>query len=54
MRVSSLFFVAENLGANAGLRYYHTLSSPTLFLVAVGLLLLTGRSVQCNAIRSDI
>ena len=54
MRVSSLFFVAENLGANAGLRYYHTLSSPTLFLVAVGLLLVAGRSVQCNAIRSDI
>ncbi|MFQ5594668.1 MAG: exosortase/archaeosortase family protein [Anaerolineae bacterium] len=54
MRVSSLFFVAENLGTDAGLRYYHTLSSPTLFLVAVGLLLLTSRSVQCHAIRSDI
>lgn len=54
MRVSSLFFVAENLGSDAGLRYYHTLSSPTLFLVAVGMLLLTGRSVRCHVIRSDI
>jgi exosortase len=54
MRVSSLFFVAANLGTDAGLRYYHTLSSPTLFLLAVGMLLLTGRSVRCHAIRSDI
>lgn len=54
MRVSSLFFVADNLGAEAGLRYYHTLSSPTLFLLAFGMLLLAGRSVRCHAIRSDI
>jgi exosortase len=54
MRVSSLFLVAENLGADAGLRYYHTLSSPTLFLVAFGLLLLTSRGVRCSTIRGDI
>lgn len=54
VRVSSLFFIAENLGADAGLRYYHTFSSPTLFLFAIGLLLLTSRGVQCHAIRSDI
>lgn len=54
MRVSSLFFIADNLGADAGLRYYHTFSSPMLFLFAVGMLLLTSRSVQCHAIRSDI
>ncbi|MBS1253632.1 MAG: hypothetical protein MAG451_02685 [Anaerolineales bacterium] len=54
MRVSSLFFVADNLGADAGLRYYHTLSSPTLFLFALGMLLLTSRGVKCHAIRSDI
>lgn len=54
MRVSSLFFVAENLGAEAGLRYYHTFSSPMLFLLAVAMLLLTSRSLRCHAIRSDI
>ncbi len=54
VRVSSLFFVAANLGTDAGLRYYHTFSSPTLFLVAVGLLLLTSRTVRCHAIRTDI
>ncbi|MFQ5855781.1 MAG: exosortase/archaeosortase family protein [Anaerolineae bacterium] len=54
MRVSSLFFVAENLGADAGLRYYHTLSSPMLFLFAFGMLLLASRSVRCHAIRPDI
>lgn len=54
VRVSSLFFVAENLGVEAGLRYYHTFSSPTLFLVAFGMLLLTSRGVQCHVIRSDI
>lgn len=54
MRVSSLFLVADNLGADAGLRYYHILSSPTLFLFAVGMLLLTSRGVRCHAIRHDI
>lgn len=54
MRVTSLFFVADNLGAEAGLRYYHTLSSPVLFLFALGMLLLTSRGVRCHAIRSDI
>lgn len=54
VRVSSLFLVAETLGPEAGLRYYHTLSSPTLFLLACSLLLLTGRSLQCHVIRSDV
>lgn len=54
MRVSSLFFVAENLGTEAGLRYYHTFSSPTLFLFAFAMLIVTSRGVQCHVIRSDI
>lgn len=54
LRVSSLFFVADTLGASAGLVYYHNLSSPTLFLLAVGMLLVTGRGVRCYAIRTDI
>lgn len=54
LRVSSLFFVADTLGADAGLLYYHNLSSPTLFLVAVAMLLMTSRGVRCHAIRTDI
>lgn len=54
VRVSSLFFVAETLGADAGLRYYHTFSSPTLFLLACTLLLVTSRTLRCHAIRTDI
>jgi len=54
VRVSSLFLIAETLGADAGLRYYHTFSSPTLFLLACTLLLLTGRTLQCHVIRSDV
>lgn len=54
VRVSSLFLVAEALGASAGLRYYHTFSSPLLFLLACALLLLTGRTFHCHVIRSDV
>jgi exosortase len=54
VRVSSLFFVADTLGASAGLIYYHNLSSPTLFFLAVGMLLVTSRGVQCHVIRTDI
>lgn len=54
VRISSLFLVAEALGADAGLRYYHTFSSPTLFLLACALLFLTGRALRCHAIRSDV
>lgn len=53
VRVSSLFLVADTLGADAGLQYYHSLSSPVLFLVAFGLLIMVSRSVRCSEIRTD-
>ena len=53
VRVSSLFLVADTLGAETGLRYYHALSSPTLFLIALSMLFATSRGVRCSVIRSD-
>ncbi|MFQ5341689.1 MAG: exosortase/archaeosortase family protein [Anaerolineae bacterium] len=54
LRVSSLFWVADTFGADAGLRYYHTFSSPVLFLAAFGLLIASGRVLQCAELRSDL
>ncbi len=54
MRVSSLFFITDNLGAEIGMRYYHYLASPTLFLFAVSLLILASRGVQCHTLRTDV
>lgn len=53
VRVSSLFLVADTLGAEVGLQYYHSLASPVLFLIAFGLLILVSWSVGCSDIRSD-
>jgi exosortase len=54
LRVSSLFWVADNLGAEAGLRYFHTFSSPVLFLTAFALLLVSSRVLRCTELRSDL
>jgi len=53
-RVSSLLAIAHFFGAEAGMKYFHDYSSPVLFLLAFGLLILTSRLVGCPEIRRDI
>jgi exosortase len=51
VRVTSLLQFAQVFGADAGLDYYHTYSSPVLFLIAFSLLILFARAVRCSEIR---
>ncbi len=50
-RVTSLLQFAQVFGADAGFEYYHTYSSPVLFLIAFSLLILFARAVRCSEIR---
>jgi exosortase len=54
VRVATLLVIAQLFGTEAALSYYHDWSSPVLFLMAVGLLLVLGRIVGCWQIRDDI
>jgi exosortase len=53
-RVSSLLTIAHFFGAEVGMKYFHDYSSPVLFLLAFGLLILVSRVVGCSEIRGDI
>ncbi len=53
-RVSALLAIAHVFGAEAGMRYFHDYSSPVLFLLAFGLLILASRLAGCSEIRRDI
>ncbi len=53
MRVSSIFWVADAFGGDAALGFFHTLSSPLLFLVALALLLALGRLLGVNQVRPE-
>ena len=48
VRVASLFAVAYSWGPDAGLGYYHDVSSLVLFLVALVLLILLSRGLGCG------
>ena len=48
VRVASLFVVANAWGPDVALGYYHDLSSPVLFLVALVLLILLSRGLGCG------
>ena len=54
LRIGLLLVVAELFGADAALGYYHDWSSPILFLLALGLLLLLGKVLGCSQLRDDI
>ena len=54
LRVAILLVVAQVWSAEAALTYYHDWSSPVLFLMALGLLLILGKILGCNQIRDDI
>jgi exosortase/archaeosortase family protein len=54
LRIAILLGVADTVGEEAALSYYHDWSSPVLFLVALALLLLLGSLLRCSRIRDDI
>jgi exosortase len=53
LRIVILLGVAAGLGQAAALSYYHDWSSPLLFMVALGLLLVLGKVLGCSRIRGD-
>ncbi len=54
LRIAILLAVAVLWGQEPALSYYHDWSSPLLFLMAVGLLLVLGRILGCWRVRDDI
>jgi exosortase/archaeosortase family protein len=54
IRITSLLWVIAALGDEIGLSFYHDWSSPLLFLLALGLLILASWVMGCREIRSDI
>ena len=54
LRITLLLVVAELFGEEAALTYYHDWSSPILFLMALGLLLVLGKLLGCSQVREDI
>jgi exosortase len=54
LRITALLVIAVLFGEELALTYYHDWSSPILFLVALGLLLLLGKVLGCSRIRDDL
>lgn len=54
LRIALLLLVAVQFGEDAALSYYHDWSSPVLFLMALGLLLVLGKALGCSRVRDDL
>ena len=54
LRIAILLAVAEFFGEDVALSYYHDWSSPILFLMALGLLLILGKVLGCSRVREDL
>lgn len=54
LRVTSLLWVANRWGADAGFQYYHNYSGIVFFLFAFVCLILFARLLGCREIRSDL
>jgi exosortase len=54
LRIALLLVVATVWGEQSAIAYYHNYSSPILFLMAVGLLLILGKLLGCSRLRDDI
>lgn len=54
LRVAILLVVAQVFGEEVALSYYHDWSSPILFLIALGLLLVLGKVLGCSRVRKDL
>ncbi len=53
-RVTSLLFVANRWGPQAGFSFYHDYSGYVFFLAAFAFLILLARGVKCRDVRSDL
>ncbi|MCL4396708.1 MAG: exosortase/archaeosortase family protein [Chloroflexi bacterium] len=51
VRIALLFGIASAWGAQAGMDYFHSWSSPVLFLVAFAILLALARLLGCSEVR---
>lgn len=54
LRVTILLAIAQLVSPEVALSYYHDWSSPILFMMALGLLLVLGKVLGCSQIRDDI
>jgi exosortase len=54
LRITILLVMAVLFGEEPALTYYHDWSSPILFLVALGLLLILGKVLGCAQLRDDL
>jgi exosortase len=54
LRIALLLVVAAFFGEEAAMSYYHDWSSPILFILSIGFLLLLGKVVGCSRVRDDI
>ncbi len=54
IRIALLFAIASVWGAEAALGYYHDWSSPLLFLLAFGLLILLAGVLRCSNVRWEV
>jgi exosortase len=54
LRLLVLLVVAVSFGETAALTYYHDWSSPILFLISLGMLLILGKALGCSKVREDI
>ena len=54
MRVSTLLWVANRWGVDAGFKYYHDYSGILFFLFAFLCLILLGQLLHCRSVRSDL
>jgi exosortase len=54
LRITLLLGVALLFGQDTALTFYHDWSSPVLFLLALGALLLLGKALGCSRVRTDI
>ena len=54
LRIAILLVLAATAGEEIALAYYHDISSPLLFVAAVGLWILVGKALGCSRIRDDI
>jgi exosortase len=54
VRITLLIVIAAAFGQEPALTYYHDWSSPILFLLALGLLLVLGQVLGCARVRDDI
>ncbi len=54
LRIALLFVIASQWGAQVGMDYFHSWSSPVLFLLALALVLGLARGMGCSRVRWEV